>query len=93
MLALILVEAGAHPSFIIGGDVNEVGGGAVWDGGEWFVVEGDESDGTFATLGAEVVVVTNVEPDHLDHYGDFDALVAAFAAFVAACSTARGSQV
>ena len=52
--------------------------GAVWDAGEWFVVEADESDGTFLELGAEAAVVTNVEPDHLEHYGGFDALVAAF---------------
>ena len=47
MLALVLVEAGLNPSFIIGGELNEIGGGAVWDDGDWFVVEADESDGTF----------------------------------------------
>jgi UDP-N-acetylmuramate--alanine ligase len=66
MLALVLREAGFEPSCIIGGDVNEVGGGAVWGPGEWFVVEADESDGTFLALGAEAVVVTNIEPDHLE---------------------------
>ena len=50
MLALILVEAGLHPSFLIGGDVNEIGTNAVWDSGEWIVVEADESDGTFLHL-------------------------------------------
>ena len=58
------------PSFIIGGELNEIGSGAVWDDGEWFVVEADESDGTFVALPAEHVVVTNVEADHLDYYGD-----------------------
>jgi UDP-N-acetylmuramate--alanine ligase len=85
MLALILVEAGMHPSFLIGGDLNEVGGGAVWDAAHLeapFVVEADESDGTFVELGAESVIVTNVEPDHLDHWGTFDALKAAFERFV-----------
>jgi UDP-N-acetylmuramate--alanine ligase len=85
MLALILVEAGAHPSFIVGGDLNEVGGGAVWDATNPdapFVVEADESDGTFVELGARDVVVTNLEPDHLDHWGSFDALTAAFDRFV-----------
>jgi UDP-N-acetylmuramate--alanine ligase len=81
MLALILVEAGWHPSFIIGGDVNEIGTGAVWDRGEWFVVEADESDGTFLELGATAALVTNVEPDHLEHYGGFDALRDAFDRF------------
>ena len=47
MLALILMEAGLHPSFLIGGDVNEIGTNAVWDTGEWMVLEADESDGTF----------------------------------------------
>jgi UDP-N-acetylmuramate--alanine ligase len=82
MLALVLVEAGMRPSFIIGGEVNEIGTGAVWDEGEWFVVEADESDGTFLELGPEAALVTNVEPDHLEHYGDFDGLVAAFRRFL-----------
>jgi UDP-N-acetylmuramate--alanine ligase len=83
MLALILGHAGLHPSFIIGGDIVGVGPGAVWDpDGEWMVVEADESDGTFLELGAEAVVVTNVEPDHLDFYGDERALRNAFARFV-----------
>ena len=83
MLALILRAAGWHPSFLIGGDVNEVGTNAVFDSGEWLVVEADESDGTFLELAPHDAVVTSVLPDHLDHYGDFDALVAAFGAFIA----------
>jgi UDP-N-acetylmuramate--alanine ligase len=83
MLALVLVEAGLRPSFVIGGDVNEIGTGAVWDEGEWFVVEADESDGTFLELDREGALVTNVEPDHLEHYGGFDALVGAFERFLA----------
>jgi len=82
MLALILIEAGLRPSFLIGGDVNEIGTNAVWDSGQWMVVEADESDGTFLHLAPEIAVVTNVEPDHLDHYGDFDHLVAAFERFL-----------
>ena len=83
MLALILVEAGLHPSFLIGGDVNEIGTNAVWDTGEWIVVEADESDGTFLHLVPDIAVVTNVEADHLDHYGSFDAVRTAFAEFLA----------
>jgi UDP-N-acetylmuramate--alanine ligase len=83
ILALMLVEAGFRPSFLIGGDVNEIGTNAVWDTGEWLVVEADESDGTFNRLDPEVAVVTNVEPDHLDHYGSFDRLVEAFDRFCA----------
>jgi UDP-N-acetylmuramate--alanine ligase len=89
MLAVVLLGAGRDPSFIIGGDVNEIGTGAAWNGGEWFVVEADESDGTFLELGAEAVVVTNVEPDHLGHYGSFDALVGSFDRFLAEASGPR----
>jgi UDP-N-acetylmuramate--alanine ligase len=84
MQALILAEAGLRPSFIIGGDVTAMGTGAVWDDGDWFVAEADESDGTFLELPRQAAIVTNVEPDHLEHWGDFDGLRAAFAAFVAA---------
>ena len=72
MLALILVEAGLRPSFLIGGEVNEIGTNAVWSTGELFVVEADESDGTFLRLGAELAVVTSVDPDHLEHYGSLN---------------------
>ena len=83
MLALLLVEAGLRPSFLIGGDVNEIGTNAVWDEGEWLVVVADESDGTFLSLVPEIAVVTNVEADHLDHYGSFDAVRTAFSTFAA----------
>jgi len=82
MLALVLRAAGWQPSFIIGGDVNEVGTNAAADVGEWMVVEADESDGTFLRLDPEAAIVTNVEPDHLDHYGGFEGLVEAFARFL-----------
>jgi UDP-N-acetylmuramate--alanine ligase len=83
MLALILRAAGWHPSFLIGGDLNEVGTNAVFDHGEWLVVEADESDGTFLELEPHDAVITSVLPDHLDHYGDFPALVTAFDEFAA----------
>ena len=89
MLALELVEAALRPSFIIGGDLNEIGSGAVWDSGELFVIEADESDGTFLEIGADTVVVTNIEPDHLDHYGGFANVEAAFERFVRAASGPR----
>lgn len=90
MTALAMVESGLQPSYLVGGDVNEIGSGAVWDGdGEWFVVEADESDGTFLRLGAEVVVVTNVELDHLDHFTDLDALTAGFEEFARPAGTLR----
>ena len=84
MLALVLVEAGLNPSFIIGGDVNEIGTGAMWDTGEWFVVEADESDRTFLSLDPEVAVVTSVEADHLETYDDAPPTLAqAFEGFLA----------
>jgi len=82
MLALVLRGAGWRPTFLIGGDVNEVGTNAAYDDGEWLVVEADESDGTFLELPAEAAIVTNVEADHLDHYGSFPALVDAFVHFL-----------
>lgn len=83
MLALVLVEAGLRPSFIIGGDLNEIGTGGVWDTGDWFVIEADESDRTFLSLDPDVAVVTSVEPDHLETYGGEPAeLEAAFGAFL-----------
>ena len=82
MLALVLRDAGMHPSFIIGGDVNDIGSGGLWDDGEWFVVEADESDGTFLELGAEAAIVTSIEPDHLEYWGGFDALRDAFGRFL-----------
>jgi UDP-N-acetylmuramate--alanine ligase len=82
MLALILRAAGWRPSFVIGGELNEVGTNGAFDEGEWLVVEADESDGTFLELAPEAGIVTNVEPDHLDHYGDFPALVDAFDRFL-----------
>jgi UDP-N-acetylmuramate--alanine ligase len=83
MLATVLRHGGLRPSMVVGGDIVGVGSGAMWDPeGDWLVVEGDESDGTFLELGAEAVVVTSVEADHLDYYGTEEAMRAAFARFV-----------
>ena len=78
MLMLILAEAGLRPSFVIGGDVTDMGTGAQWTGGEWFVVEADESDGTHLALPLYGTILTNVEVDHLDYYGTEEAIVAGF---------------
>jgi UDP-N-acetylmuramate--alanine ligase len=78
MLMLILAEARLRPSFIIGGDVTDVGTGAHWSGGEWLVVEADESDGTHLELPLFGSIVTNIEVDHLDHYGSFDGIIKSF---------------
>ncbi|MDQ6613259.1 MAG: UDP-N-acetylmuramate--L-alanine ligase [Actinomycetota bacterium] len=87
MLALVMVEAGLRPSFIIGGDINEVGSGAAWGAGEWLVVEADESDGTFLALAPQIGVVTSVEADHLDYYGSLAAMEEAFERFLARAPT------
>jgi UDP-N-acetylmuramate--alanine ligase len=89
MLATVLQAAGCKPSFLVGGDVTGLDGGAAWGTGEWFVVEADESDGTFLRLGAEAVLLTSVEPDHLDHHGTYEALQEAFARFLGAAPGPR----
>jgi UDP-N-acetylmuramate--alanine ligase len=71
-----------RPSFIVGGELNEIGSGASWTESDLFVVEADESDGTFVELPAEIAVVTNVEADHLDHYGSLAAIEGAFERFL-----------
>jgi UDP-N-acetylmuramate--alanine ligase len=87
LLALALLDAGHRPSFIIGGELNEIGGGASWvPDGDLFVVEADESDGTFLELTCHGVVITSVEPDHLDHWVTVDALRDAFVAVARAAA-------
>lgn len=81
MLAVALLGCHADPSFAIGGDLNEVSSNAHHGLGELFVVEADESDGSFLLFEPDAAVVTNVEADHLDHYGDMAAVTAAFDAF------------
>jgi UDP-N-acetylmuramate--alanine ligase len=83
MLTLVLHTAGWAPSHLVGGDVRALGATGALRSGEWLVVEGDESDGTFLELGAEAAIVTSVEADHLAHYGGYDGLEQAFARFVA----------
>lgn len=89
MLSLILVEAGLRPSFLIGADINDIGTNAVWDSGEWLVLEADESFGAFQSLRPEVAIVCNVEPDHLDHYGGVQDLQAAFEHFLKGATGGR----
>jgi len=83
MLATALTEAGADPSYAIGGDLLTTGTNAALGGGPAFVAEADESDGSFLVYRPDVAVVTNVQPDHLDFYGTFEAVQEAYAAFAA----------
>lgn len=86
LLVTILVEAGLDPSYLVGSDMGGAYGACRWGSGEWFVVEADESDGTFLELGAEIAVVTNIDADHLDRWGSVDALEAGFDRFLAEAS-------
>jgi UDP-N-acetylmuramate--alanine ligase len=81
MLTVALQHCGVDPSFVIGGDLNEPGSGAHHGSGDLFVAEADESDGSFLLLSPHGAIVTNVEADHLDHYGDEAAVTAAFTDF------------
>ena len=80
--AEMLAEAGMDPTVINGGIINALGANAYLGGGEWMVVEADESDGAFLKLPSTVAVVTNVDPQHLDHWGSFDAVRQAFRTFI-----------
>ena len=82
MLTVALQHCGLDPSFAIGGDLAASGSGAHEGTGEIFVAEADESDASFLAFTPEVAIVTNVEPDHLDHYGTAEAYVAAFEEFL-----------
>ena len=82
MVAALLDSGGFDPTVINGGIINAYGTNARLGSGDWMVVESDESDGTFVKLPADVVIVTNIDPEHLDHYGTFDQARAAYLAFV-----------
>ena len=82
-LVATLLDAGElDPTVINGGIINAYGTNARLGDGEWMVVEADESDGTFLKLPAEIAIITNIDPEHLDHFGTFDAIKDAFRAFV-----------
>jgi len=82
MVAALLEAGGFDPTVINGGIINAYGTNARLGAGDWMVVEADESDGTFLKLPADIAVVTNVDPEHLDYFKTFDAVQDAFRAFV-----------
>lgn len=82
MVATLLDAGNLDPTVINGGIINAYGTNARLGAGEWMVVEADESDGTFLKLPADVAIVTNVDPEHLDHFHTFDAVQDAFRNFV-----------
>ncbi len=82
MVATLLEAGGLDPTVVNGGIINAYGTNARMGEGDWMVVEADESDGTFLKLPADIAVVTNIDPEHLDHYGTFDKVREAFRLFV-----------
>src|SRR6188768_3265182 len=82
MVATLLDAGGFDPTVINGGIINAYGTNARLGAGDWMVVEADESDGTFLKLPADVAIVTNIDPEHLDHFRTFEAIEAAFENFV-----------
>ncbi len=82
MIATLLDAGGVDPTVINGGIIEQYGSNARLGDSDWMVVEADESDGSFLRLDGTIAVVTNIDPEHLDHYGDFDGVKKAFVEFI-----------
>jgi len=82
MIAALLDSGGVDPTVINGGIINRYGSNARLGKSDWWVIEADESDGSFLRLDGTIAVVTNIDPEHLEHYGTFDAVKDAFVEFV-----------
>ncbi|WP_374409199.1 UDP-N-acetylmuramate--L-alanine ligase [Pelagerythrobacter sp.] len=82
MVAALLDAGGVDPTVINGGIIEQYGSNARLGDSDWMVVEADESDGSFLRLDGTIAVVTNIDPEHLDHYGDFDGVKDAFVEFI-----------
>ena len=82
MVAAMLDAGGIDPTVINGGIINAYGSNARLGSSDWMVVEADESDGSFLRLDGTIAVVTNIDPEHLDHYGGFEQVKDAFVAFI-----------
>ena len=83
MLGLVFERCGADPTVIIGGDVDYLASNAKWGRGRYLLAEADESDGSFLKLSPQMAVITNIENDHMDHYGTMENVLQAFVDFVA----------
>ncbi|MFJ4017117.1 UDP-N-acetylmuramate--L-alanine ligase [Microbacterium sp. NPDC090014] len=88
MIVTALQQLGADPNFVNGGVIEQLGVSSATGSGELFVIEADESDGTFLLYDTAVALITNVDPDHLDHYGSDDAFHDAFVRFADAATEA-----
>lgn len=93
MVTVILQHAGKDPSFVIGSEMNESGSNAHQGTGELFVVEADESDGTFLVLPTTFAIVTNVEADHLNYWETYSAIEQAFVDFMVGTKSNGGSSI
>src|SRR5277367_3597478 len=82
LVAAVLEGASYDPTVINGGIINAYGTNTRLGAGDWMVVEADESDGTFIKLPATIAIVTNIDPEHVDHFGTFDGVKAAFDSFI-----------
>ena len=82
LVAAMLDAGGLDPTVINGGVINAYGANARLGEGDWMVIEADESDGSFLKLDGTIAIVTNIDPEHLDHYGSFDKVKDAFIEFV-----------
>jgi len=82
LISLLVREGGLDPTIVIGGKFDAIGSNAAWGGGQWLIAEADESDGSFLRLSPEIAVVTNIDREHLDHYGSFDKALQAFEEFI-----------
>lgn len=82
LVSTLLDAGGLDPTVVNGGIINALGTNARLGAGDWMVVEADESDGSFLKLPADVAIITNIDPEHLDHYGNFDEIKKAFRTFV-----------
>lgn len=82
MLACVLSRGGLDPTIVVGGELQDIGGNAKYGRGQYLIAEADESDGSFLKLHPHVAVVTNIEDDHLDHYGSVENIIKAFEKFI-----------
>ena len=93
MIGYVLHSAGVDPTIVIGGESIDLGTGAILGKSDWLVSEADESDGSFVTLKPKISVVTNIEDDHLDHYGTMEKIRAAFKIFIENLDREKGCAV
>ena len=87
MLSCIAYAAGVEPTILIGGEVKALGGNALYGKSDWVLAEADESDGSFLKFFPYISIITNIENDHMDHYGSMDNMKAAFRQFISQTST------